>query len=151
MKGRNPPTPRIALALAGGGPLELCASFIENDPSAGDVFDPAWLMVPADRFEPDPRDPKLYLANTFSYGQHRELAEHAYQQTRALLRSRRRSLGVKLARHGLSLRAEVLDDTNRHWVTPPEPRAQLGRAIASPHQVLDPLGQAIPPASVQAA
>lgn len=102
-------------------------------------------------FEPDPRDPELYLANTFSYGQRRELAEHAYQQTRAMLRSRRKSLGRKLARHGISLRAEVLDDARRHLVTLPEPRAQLGRAIASLHQVLDELGQAIHPASAQAA
>ncbi len=27
--------------------VELCASFIENDDRAGDVFDPSWLMVPA--------------------------------------------------------------------------------------------------------
>ncbi len=39
--------------------------------------------------EPDRRDPEMYLANTFSYRQRRELAEHAYQQTRALLRARR--------------------------------------------------------------
>ena len=40
-------------------------------------------------FEPDHRDPELYLANTFSYAQRRQLAEHAYQQTRQMLRSRK--------------------------------------------------------------
>jgi NTE family protein len=40
--------------------------------------------------EPDHRDPELYLANTFSYSQRRAMAEHAYQQTRAMLRSNRR-------------------------------------------------------------
>ena len=55
--------------------------------------------------EPDHRDPELYLANTFSYGQRRTLPEHAYQQTRAMLRSRRTSLSAKFARHGGSLRA----------------------------------------------
>jgi NTE family protein len=37
--------------------------------------------------EPNHRDPELYLANTFSYSQRRHLAEHAYQQTRQMLRS----------------------------------------------------------------
>ncbi len=37
----------IAAGLANGmAPRELCASFIDND-GASDVFDPAWLMVPA--------------------------------------------------------------------------------------------------------
>ena len=94
MTKRKSPAPRIALALAGGGPLgaiyeigalcaldesfegidftaldhyvgvsaggfiaaglangmsprELCASFIEADDGAGEVFDPSWLMKPA--------------------------------------------------------------------------------------------------------
>ncbi|MFM7330394.1 MAG: patatin-like phospholipase family protein, partial [Brachymonas sp.] len=42
--------------------------------------------------EPDQRDPEYYLANTFSYSQRRTIAEHAYQQTRSLLRARRSSL-----------------------------------------------------------
>jgi hypothetical protein len=31
-------------------------------------------------FEPDHRDPEMFLANTFGYSQRRSLAEHAYQQ-----------------------------------------------------------------------
>jgi len=94
-------------------------------------------------FEPSPHDPELYLANTFSYSQRRGLAEHAYQQTRALLRSRRASLGETLGRHGISLRAEALDDTGRHLVTPLPLAAHRGRAVASLHQVLDELGRAL--------
>jgi NTE family protein len=41
------------------------------------------------------------------------LAEHAYQQTRADLRSRRSVLGTTLARHGLALDDAVLDDHRR--------------------------------------
>lgn len=38
----------IAAGLANGmTPRELCAAFIENDHQASEVFDPAWLMVPA--------------------------------------------------------------------------------------------------------
>jgi NTE family protein len=31
-------------------------------------------------FEPDQRDPEMFLANTFGYSQRRTLAEHAYQR-----------------------------------------------------------------------
>ncbi|MDP1692343.1 MAG: patatin-like phospholipase family protein [Burkholderiaceae bacterium] len=64
-------------------------------------------------FEPDPRDPEMFLANTFSMSQRRWLAEHAYQRTRELLRSRRSSLGAQLARHGLAINDTVLDDPLR--------------------------------------
>jgi NTE family protein len=65
-------------------------------------------------FEPDHRDPQLFLANTFSYTQRRELAEHAYQQTRQQLRQRRAVLAPLLAHHGVALNAEVLDDPHRY-------------------------------------
>jgi NTE family protein len=64
-------------------------------------------------FEPDPQDGALFLANTFAYGQRRALAEHAYQRTRADLRSRRGVLGAQLRRHGLALDDAVLDDPER--------------------------------------
>ena len=63
--------------------------------------------------EPDHRDAELYLANTFSYRQRRELAEHAYQQTRQLLRSQHSVLNAKLQQHGLSLDLAVLSDPAR--------------------------------------
>ena len=38
----------IAAGLANGlSPRELCAAFIETDAEPPEVFDPAWLMVPA--------------------------------------------------------------------------------------------------------
>ena len=100
--------------------------------------------------EPDHRDPELYLANTFSYGQRRSLAEHAYQQTRALLRSRRTSLSARLARHGVTLRADALEDTRRHLVTPAAARTRIGQAIASLQEVMDDLGHVVNPAVRQA-
>lgn len=75
--------------------------------------------------EPDQRDAELFFANTFSYRQRRELAEHAYQQTRLMLRERRAALAPKLARHGLRLDGTVLDD----------PARQLLRPLASPNAV----------------
>jgi hypothetical protein len=67
-------------------------------------------------FEPDHRDPEMFLANTFGYAQRRALAEHAYQRTRADLRSRRSTLALTLARHGIRLNNAVLDDTHRTLV-----------------------------------
>ncbi|HET9822298.1 MAG TPA: patatin-like phospholipase family protein [Burkholderiaceae bacterium] len=68
-------------------------------------------------FEPDHRDPEMFLANTFSVSQRRVLAEHAYQRTRAMLRSRRSTLGRQLARHGIAIDRAVLDDSERRLVT----------------------------------
>jgi NTE family protein len=67
-------------------------------------------------FEPDPRDPEMFLANSFSVSTRRRLAEHAYQCTRELLRSRRSSLAVQLARHGVTIDAALLDDPSRRLV-----------------------------------
>jgi hypothetical protein len=93
--------------------------------------------------EPDHRDPELYLANTFGYGQRRQLAEHAYAQTRMMLRSRRTSLSAKLQRHGIRLRTEVLDDPRKHLVAAPKAPTRIGRAIASLQEVMDDLGYAL--------
>ena len=96
--------------------------------------------------EPDHRDPELYLANTFGYRQRRQLAEHAYQQTRAMLRSRRTTLSAKLSRHGISLRDDVLQEPRRHLVAQAPSRTRIGRAIASLQEVMDDLGQVVQPA-----
>jgi hypothetical protein len=64
-------------------------------------------------FEPDRRDAELFLANTFSYSQRRALAEHAYQQTRRMLRSRRSELARQFAPHGVHIDDAALDDPHR--------------------------------------
>jgi hypothetical protein len=93
--------------------------------------------------EPDHRDPELYLANTFSYAQRRHLAEHAYQQTRQMLRSRKTGLSAKLAHHGISLNHDVLDDHKRHLSAPPKAPTRIGRAIATLQEVMDDLGDTV--------
>lgn len=93
--------------------------------------------------EPDHRDPELYLANTFSYAQRRHLAEHAYQQTRQMLRSRKTGLSAKLIRHGISLNHDVLDDPKRHLSAPAKPPTRIGQAISRLQEVMDDLGDAV--------
>ena len=95
-------------------------------------------------FEPDHRDPAMFLANTFGYRQRRWLAEHAYQRTRADLRSRRSVLGAQLARHGISLDDAVLDDPQRTLVGRKKPaRTRAARALQRLDEVLDDLARAL--------
>lgn len=93
--------------------------------------------------EPDHRDPELYLANTFSYAQRRHLAEHAYQQTRQMLRSRKTGLSATLWRHGITLHHEALDDPKRHLSKPTKASTRVGRAIASLQEIMDDLGHVV--------
>ena len=93
--------------------------------------------------EPDHRDPELYLANTFRYAQRRHLAEHAYQQTRQMLRSRKTGLSAKLARHGISLNHDVLDDIHRHLSKPAKAPTRIGRAVATLQEVMDDLTEVV--------
>jgi NTE family protein len=93
--------------------------------------------------EPDHRDPELYLANTFGYGHRKQFAEHAYQQTRAMLRARRATLAPKLARHGITIDSEVLGEVHRHLIAPKKPPTRIGRAIAKLEATLDDLGHAL--------
>ncbi len=93
--------------------------------------------------EPDHRDPELYLANTFSYRQRRELAEHAYQQTRRMLRSHKTGLSEKLWRHGITLHHEALDDPKRHLSAPAKAPTQVGQAITKLQEIMDDLGHTV--------
>jgi predicted acylesterase/phospholipase RssA len=94
-------------------------------------------------FEPDHRDPEMFLANTFGYAQRRSLAEHAYQQTRADLRSRRSGVAATLAAHGLRLDDAVLDARRRlvNHRRPPSTRA--ARVLQRLDEVLDDLELAL--------
>ncbi len=95
-------------------------------------------------FEPDHRDPQMFLANTFGYSQRRRLAEHAYRQTREQLRAQRPQLAARLARHGLALNGAVLDDHHRTLLrrrtAQPLPSAL---AVKKLEQVLDDLEVAL--------
>ena len=99
--------------------------------------------------EPDHRDPELYLANTFSYSQRRHLAEHAYQQTRLLLRSRQTGLSTKLGYHGITLKHAVLDDDSRHLCSPQRDPTRIGHALSRLHNILNKLDQVVQTATLQ--
>jgi NTE family protein len=89
--------------------------------------------------EPDPEDAALFFANTFSYHQRQDMAEHVYQQTLHWLRRRRATLRPQLARHGITLRDEVLDEPRRHLLVPAPEGNRLGQALARLQHTVDEL------------
>lgn len=68
-------------------------------------------------FEPDPDDEEMFFANVFSYADRQRLVDHAYQRTRKDLLRHARKLAPILARHGLTLRTDVLKDPDRTFQT----------------------------------
>lgn len=63
--------------------------------------------------EPEYEETDLFFSNIFSFANRHEVAERAYQATRAHLRARADTLEPMLERHGLGLRLDVLDDPQR--------------------------------------
>jgi NTE family protein len=73
-------------------------------------------------FQPNRDDAEMFFTNIFSYASRRRLAEHAYQKTRRELFERRHELAAVLARHGITIRLDVLADSHRHLVKRHAPR-----------------------------
>jgi len=135
---------RIPHLVAGGLPVVLAQTFRSLIHSRLELglkgYERSHPGVDILLFEPDRRDPEMFLANTFSYAERRLLAEHAYQQTRADLRSRRSHVAATLAAHGLTLDHAVLDDPRRRLLAT---RRHLGsvaeRTLTRLDEVLDDL------------
>lgn len=64
-------------------------------------------------FEPTQDDAKLFFSNVFSFQSRRMVCEHAYQMTRRDLLNRADELEPKLARYGIKLRRDRLEDEQR--------------------------------------
>jgi NTE family protein len=86
--------------------------------------------------EPDHHDPLMFRAGTFSYTLRRQLAEHAYQQTRRLLRARCAELAPVFAAHGVPMDLDRL--FRERQLLPKLPLRRSGNDLAERlHQVLD--------------
>jgi NTE family protein len=66
------------------------------------------------RIEPERDDYLMFFTNIFGFAERRAVVEHAYHATLRRLRERRPELAPILARHGVHLRDEVLDDEGRN-------------------------------------
>ena len=64
-------------------------------------------------FEPAREDADMFFARIFSYSQRKRLCALAFATTREHLRTRAATLAPTLARHGIALRHERLDDAAR--------------------------------------
>ncbi len=84
-------------------------------------------------FEPEREDADMFFANIFSYSQRKRLCAAAYQKTRQNLVARADLLAPQLARHGITLRHDRLDDPARtvtDALTDPRPlHAQPGADV----------------------
>lgn len=65
--------------------------------------------------EPRRDDYKMFLTNIFGLAERREVCEHAYQATRRNLLERYDELAPVFARHGVTLRKDVLLETRHLW------------------------------------
>ena len=66
-------------------------------------------------FEPNSSDAKMFFTNVFSFANRRRVCEHAYQTTRHDLLARKDELAPLLARHGVVLRTDILEDQSLHF------------------------------------
>ncbi|HTR21291.1 MAG TPA: patatin-like phospholipase family protein [Gemmatimonadales bacterium] len=85
-------------------------------------------------FEPAADEYKMFFTRIFSFSSRRRVAELAYRATRADLRHRHKVLIPMLARHGITLRTDVLADQDRTlWqsVGMDEPSSDVGRRLDS--------------------
>lgn len=87
-------------------------------------------------FEPNEDDGEMFFTNVFSYSSRQRVCEHAFRSTLGDLRKRRVELAPVLAKHGLRLRDEVLDDPSASIMDglglapkPTETTARLRRAL----------------------
>jgi hypothetical protein len=101
----------------GGLPLVLAQTFraiIHSRMKAGmENYRRSYPDADVVLFEPDREDADMFFANIFSYSQRRRLCATAFATTRANLRARAPELRAKLARHGIRMRDDRLDDTAR--------------------------------------
>ena len=65
--------------------------------------------------EPDRGDARMFFTNAFNYRRRETVCQHAYERTRADLRTHRRELAPVFARHGIRLRERVLRDEQRRF------------------------------------
>jgi NTE family protein len=93
--------------------------------------------------EPDSDDAEMFFTNLFSYSSRIRVCQHAYRATLNDLGKRRVELAPLLARHGLNLREEVLDDPHRSLIGGLRKRPHPTDTTARLHRALDDVDNAL--------
>jgi hypothetical protein len=66
-------------------------------------------------FEPNSGDTVMFFSNVFSFANRRDVCEHAYQTTRHDMLTRKNELAPLLARYGIKLREDILENKSLHF------------------------------------
>lgn len=93
--------------------------------------------------EPEVEDPTLFFSNLFSFTSRSRVSEYAYRSTRAYLLREADRLGPVLARHGLELRMDVLEDASRTLAPEEEAAVRPSGPVDEAHGALDRLDGAL--------
>jgi NTE family protein len=105
--------------LEGGLPTVLSQTFRTLVHSRLEVGMAAYERKYGDRdvvlFQPRRDDYKMFFTNIFGLAERRDVCEHAYQETRRMLLARYGELAPVFARHGVTLRKDVLLETRNLW------------------------------------
>ncbi|HQW82495.1 MAG TPA: patatin-like phospholipase family protein [Pseudomonadota bacterium] len=97
------------------------------------------LMV----FEPSPDDVEMFFTNPFSYTMRQRVAEHAYRATLDDLSQRHDEIAPIFARHGITLRRDVIDNPERNLMEGLGRRPRRTDVTARLRHALDDLDHAI--------
>lgn len=141
---------QVGRLVEGGLPVVLSQTFralIHSRLQVGmKQYDTEFERTDVILFEPDREDAKMFFTNVFSFSGRHWVCEHAYQTTRQDLLSRRAELEPILARHGIRMRVDLLEDRDRHYYTGlrdqrglAAPARYRGRLARDLHATLDQL------------
>jgi predicted acylesterase/phospholipase RssA len=95
--------------------------------------------------EPRRDDYLMFFTNIFGFAERQAVCEHAYEATRRTLLQRYDELAPVLAKHGLTLRRDVLEEPRNLWesVGLPKARSKKGPVKASGHETVRQLDDAL--------
>ena len=94
-------------------------------------------------FEPSPDDVEMFFTNPFSYTMRQRVAEHAYRATLDDLSVRYDEVAPIFARHGITLRRDIVDDPERSLMEGLGRRPRRTDVTARLRHALDDLDRAI--------
>lgn len=148
---------QVGRLVEGGLPVVLSQTFralIHSRLQVGmQKYDSEYPNSDVIMFEPNSDDAKMFFTNVFSFSGRHWVCEHAYQTTRQDLLARREELEPVLARHGIRMRIDLLQDRSRRYYTglrDPQPRALIARRASGSrpvrelHAALDRLQEILP-------
>lgn len=148
---------QVGRLVEGGLPVVLSQTFralIHSRLQVGmQKYDSEYPNSDVVMFEPNSDDAKMFFTNVFSFSGRHWVCEHAYQTTRQDLLARREELEPILARHGIRMRIDLLQDRSRRYYTglrDPQPRALIARRASGSrpvrelHAALDRLQEILP-------